>query len=125
MGISIDLTGKRALVCGASKGIGAETAIAMAEAGANVTLVARSIDGLRATLERMPAKDKHHTISLDLMDTDSIVPKVTEALEQTGDPYEILVCNTGGPKAGPLKEAELEELQSGFRGARIGQSKVA
>ena len=43
------LTGKKALVTGASKGIGASIAIAMAQAGADVVLVGRSQDSLSAT----------------------------------------------------------------------------
>ena len=113
MAVNLDLSGHRALVCGASKGIGAQAAIMMAEAGAKVTLVARSEEGLKATLENMPNSSEHTVLPLDLSDTDSIKSKVEQTVGS--EPYTILVCNTGGPKAGPLSEADTENLESGFR----------
>ena len=44
-----DLNGKKAFITGASRGIGQEIAVAFAEAGADLALVARSEDGLAAT----------------------------------------------------------------------------
>ena len=44
-----DLSGKKALITGASRGIGQEIAVAFAEAGADLALVARSEDGLATT----------------------------------------------------------------------------
>lgn len=115
MAIEIDLSGRTALVCGASKGIGAQTAIHLAQAGAQVVLVARSEDGLAKTLELMPSPSTHKTLSLDLLRTEEIAERVTAAAEPCNSPISILVCNTGGPKAGPLHQADLEELQQGFQ----------
>ena len=47
-----DLNGKNALITGASRGIGQEIAVAFAEAGADLALVARSEDGLATTAEK-------------------------------------------------------------------------
>ena len=46
--MQLDLSGRHALVCGASQGIGRASAIELAELGANVTLLARSSDALRS-----------------------------------------------------------------------------
>ena len=48
-----DLTGRKAFVTGASRGIGQEIAVAFAELGADLALVARSEDGLAATAESL------------------------------------------------------------------------
>ncbi len=53
---SFRLDGKRALVAGASSGIGLGAAVALAEAGAHVTLAARSADKLSEALEAMRAR---------------------------------------------------------------------
>lgn len=62
------LSGKHAIVCGASKGIGAATAKMLAKAGAKVTAVSRNPHDLVATLEG----EGHIGISLDLEDQESI-----------------------------------------------------
>lgn len=111
--LNIDLSGHRALVCGASKGIGAATAKAFAQAGARVTLAARSLSELESLRAELPG-DGHQALELDLSQTDKIVSR----LESTGlenDPYTILVCNAGGPKAGPIAEAEAESFLQGFQ----------
>jgi 3-oxoacyl-[acyl-carrier protein] reductase len=113
--VQIDLTGKTVLVCGASRGIGAQTAIQMAEAGAQVILVARSKEGLGATLEKMPNPSGHKVLSLDLMKTRESPAAVQAVATDCHQPVSVLVCNTGGPKAGPLDEADFEELENGFR----------
>ena len=51
--MNFDLTGKNALVCGSSRGIGKAAAIELAALGANVTLVARNIERLGAVLEAL------------------------------------------------------------------------
>ena len=49
------LKGKTALICGASRGIGAATARIMAKAGANVIIASRSEEQLKSLLEELPA----------------------------------------------------------------------
>ena len=115
MAVEIDLTGKTALVCGASRGIGAQTAIAMAEAGAQVILVARSEDGLKGTLQKMPNSEKHQCLSLDITKTSEIAGSVKSAAANCEAPVSILLCNSGGPKAGPLSEADTDQLATGFQ----------
>ena len=67
------LEGKLALVTGASRGIGAATALALAEAGAHVVITARTAGGLEELEERIHAAGGSATIApLDLTETDAI-----------------------------------------------------
>lgn len=111
--LNIDLTGQRALVCGASKGIGAATAIAFAKCGARVTLAARSLKELEQICGGLEG-DGHQVLELDLSQTQSIIHRL-EASGLSEDPYTIVVCNAGGPKAGALVEAESEAFINGFQ----------
>src|SRR6187551_2246456 len=89
------LSGKLALVTGASRGIGAATAEALAAAGAHVILVARTSSALEEVEDRIHAAGGNATIApLDLIDGTSI-PKLAEAVRQRWDALDILVLNAG------------------------------
>jgi 3-oxoacyl-[acyl-carrier protein] reductase len=113
--MDMDLTGKRAIVCGASKGIGRNAAIELALLGASVTLVARGEDGLKAALKNLDTSkgQKHHMLIADFMDPAGLKSKIDAHLAQHG-PAHILVNNTGGPPAGSVHEATLEQFQNTF-----------
>ncbi len=96
------LLGKKALVCGASAGIGAATARALAERGAAVVGVARRTDRLTAVLDSL-AGSGHEAMIADLDDRDAFLRAVTDVLRS--GPIAICVNNTGGPPGGPLLEA--------------------
>lgn len=108
----LDLSGHRALVCGASQGIGREIAVALAGAGAELILLARSEDGLKETLKKLKSSSKHQYLTLDLSHTHDIEAKLKVILQQ--GPISILVNNAGGPPAGPLLEAQSEDLLKAF-----------
>jgi 3-oxoacyl-[acyl-carrier protein] reductase len=110
--LKIDLSGRRALVCGASGGIGAETARSLAGAGARVVLLARSEDKLKSLLSELPGSG-HQALTLDLVNVDSIA-RTLGPLGLEDDPISILICNAGGPKAGPLLEAQVTEMNQAF-----------
>jgi NAD(P)-dependent dehydrogenase (short-subunit alcohol dehydrogenase family) len=89
------LSGKLALVTGASRGIGAATAEAFAREGAHVILVARSTAALEEVEDRIHAEGGAATIApLDLIDGTSI-PKLAEAVGQRWEALDILVLNAG------------------------------
>src|SRR5690348_18047758 len=101
--MDLDLTGRHALVCGASQGIGRACAIELAEMGADVTLLARREDVLRqlvAELPRTHGAQKHGFIAADSGDTERLRAQA-EALG-AGGPVHILVNNSGGPPPGPV-----------------------
>ena len=109
------LTGRRALVCGASRGIGRAIATLFAEAGANVTAIARDGDSLAAMVSELArGSDEHTPIAVDLTQFDSLTEAVERASGQEGD-FDILVNNSGGPVAGPASEAEPDAFRQAFQ----------
>jgi NAD(P)-dependent dehydrogenase (short-subunit alcohol dehydrogenase family) len=87
------LTGRIALVTGASRGIGAATAEALAAAGAHVVLTARTAANLEAAEDRIHRAGGTATIApLDLTETDSIAKLATAVAERWGR-LDILVLN--------------------------------
>lgn len=91
----VDLTGKTAVVTGASRGIGAAVARALAGAGAHVVLAARSAGPIgRLAEEIATAGGKAHAVTCDVADYAQIVD-VVETAEYTFGPVDILVNNAG------------------------------
>ena len=87
--------GKLALVTGASRGIGAATAEALAAAGAHVILVARTAKSLEEVEDRIHAAGGSATIApLDLSDTPAI-GKLATAIAGRWDKLEVMVLNAG------------------------------
>ncbi|MCI0448994.1 MAG: SDR family oxidoreductase [Chlorobi bacterium] len=112
----VDLTGKNAIVCGSSKGMGRAIALEFASSGANVVLVARNEESLRKVLREMPAskKQNHNFIAADFSDTESLGRKINNYVSEN-PPLHILVNNTGGPKSGEAYKAESSEFEDAFR----------
>ena len=99
------LTGKTALVTGASKGIGASIAIAMAQAGADVVLVGRSQDSLSATRTAIENLGRTtETLIADVESRDQIAAAF-ESIEQLN--VEIVVNNAGSISRAPAIETSL------------------
>ena len=71
---STALSGKHALVCGASKGIGAATAKFLAKAGASVTVCARNTEALDELCTELSSlgNGSHSSLTLDLENTEAI-----------------------------------------------------
>ena len=113
----IDLTGKIALVCGASQGIGKATAIALSEAGANIILLARNEERLKSTLTELNVSrgQKHNYISADFSKPLELKVAVENFLTHLKSPVHILVNNTGGPAPGPANAAAIDDFTSAFQ----------
>ncbi len=111
--MNIDLTGKRALVCGASKGMGRAIAEELASLGAEVTVVARRADVLEQVKAGLKGKG-HRALALDVSDTAGLKEKITAHVKEHG-PFHILINNTGGPPAGPAHLAHIEDFEKTFR----------
>ena len=93
---AFDLTGKKALVTGASRGIGRVIAVALAAAGADVALAARSQDGLAETAREVAELGrKAFVFPLDVTRQDDVTATVHEAIRLLGQ-LDIVVNNAGG-----------------------------
>jgi len=111
--MNLNLKNKNALICGSTAGIGKATAMELANLGANITLITRNEDKLKKVLSELPTNQgqNHNYIIADFNDPNSL----KEALSNnTSINYHILLNNTGGPKGGPILNADLSEFTDTF-----------
>jgi 3-oxoacyl-[acyl-carrier protein] reductase len=112
--MDLDLSGKRAVVCGSTQGIGKASAIELALLGASITLVARNEMTLKQVLTELPTKanQKHDYLVADFSD----VKQVEEIIQEyaKSNVAHILINNTGGPPAGLAIDANTAEFVSAF-----------
>lgn len=106
--------GKKALVCGASKGIGRSVAKALAFSGADVIAVGRTESLLQQLKTEVPS-GRLQAWAQDLSDHASLKANLNAQLERLGEIH-IVINNTAGPKGGPLVEADVSELTAAFAG---------
>ncbi len=112
--MNLNLKNKNALVCGSTQGIGKATAMALAEQGANITLVARNEEKLLDVLTELPnTYQNHNYIVADFQNPKELGEKVANSLKKIGI-YHILVNNTGGPKGGPVFSADIIDFENAF-----------
>lgn len=105
--MNISLQNKNALVCGSTQGIGWATAQSMAEAGANVTLMARNESALQKLIGELAnnGQQNHDYLCADFSEPEQVQGRLTEYLQNQTKAIHILVNNTGGPPAGPIVSA--------------------
>lgn len=108
--MNLNLNNKNALVCGSTQGIGKATALALAEEGVNITLLARNEERLNAVLSELPSHGSHNYIVADFSNPDTL----KHQLGSKGN-YHILINNTGGPKSGLIHTASTDELINAFK----------
>jgi short-subunit dehydrogenase len=105
----MNLSGRKALLTGATGGLGRAIALAMAERGAQLTLSARSREALEALAAELPGSG-HEVLPADLAE-----PDAAERLAAEAAGTEILVANAGLPGAGKLDEFSVEEVKRALR----------
>ncbi len=113
--MNLDLTGKNALVCGASRGLGRISAVELALLGANITLLARNEERLRSVASSLDVSKNqtHSVLTADLSKDISILKeKIDDLLSQKN--IHLLINNTGGPSGGNLEEARFSDFQHAF-----------
>ncbi|MES2591047.1 MAG: SDR family oxidoreductase [Bacteroidota bacterium] len=112
--MNLNLSGKTALVCGSTQGIGKASAIELALLGANVILLARNEETLKATLTELDTTkgQKHSFLTADFQNPADLKEKVESYTAQ--NTIHILVNNTGGPPGGPIVNAKTEEFLQAF-----------
>jgi NAD(P)-dependent dehydrogenase (short-subunit alcohol dehydrogenase family) len=93
---AFDLSGKKAFVTGASRGIGRAIALTYAEAGADVALVSRSAASLAEVAKEIEALGREAVvIPCDVTDRDAVADAVRQGIEALGH-VDIVVNNAGG-----------------------------
>jgi len=105
----MNLSGRKALLTGATGGLGRAIAQAMAERGAVLTLSARSREALEQMAAELPGSG-HSVLPADLAE-----PDAAERLAAEAAGTEILVANAGLPAAGKLDEFSAEEVKRALR----------
>ena len=113
--MNLDLDGKRALVAGASQGLGEACARQLAEQGAEVLLLARSRDRLEVIAGSLPNGNgrRHAVIAVDAADRGAVTAALQGEIERGGAVH-IWINNTGGPAPGPAHAAEPEAYLRAF-----------
>lgn len=109
MSFAFDLSGKRAFLTGGSRGLGREMALALAQAGADIALVARPSDALASTADEIGAMGrKVWTFEADVGSPEAAEAVCHRALTEVGS-FDILVNNVGGRRVNvPTEDLDLE-----------------
>ena len=112
--MDLNLSGRRALVCGGSVGIGRAAAHELALLGADVTVLARRGDTLREVVAALPRSgaQQHGWIAADVAQGDALRAQIEALVAE--NPVHILVNNTGGPPGGPAKDADVAAFLDAF-----------
>ncbi|MCH1514476.1 MAG: SDR family oxidoreductase [Acidimicrobiales bacterium] len=110
--MDLGISGRTALVTGASRGLGLSSARALSNSGVKVCLVSRSTDRLLAAAQELP--DDCHTIASDLSDSSSIQSMLKEVKEIFGV-VDILVANAGGPPPGNFENTATEDFSEALQ----------
>jgi NAD(P)-dependent dehydrogenase (short-subunit alcohol dehydrogenase family) len=117
--VDLELTGRRAVVTGGSRGIGLAVARSLAAEGADVALVARGVDALQRAAEQVAAESGRRAIAVaaDTGEDASVAAMVEEVVAQLGG-VDILVNAAATPATGaPFTDEDLErEVNVKFRG---------
>jgi 3-oxoacyl-[acyl-carrier protein] reductase len=111
--MDLGIAGKRALVLGASRGLGRAIATALAAEGAEVVLAARN----RERLAEVAAALHGHSETVDLGDPASVEQLFKAVLARGG--VDILINNTGGPPTGSILQADADAWRSWYQAMAI------
>ncbi len=113
--LSMNLSGKTALVAGSTQGIGFASAQALASLGANCVLIARNEEALKAAVAKLEntAGQQHSYLVADFGNPANVQEAVAAFVQH--NTIHILVNNTGGPAAGPIVDAKPENFLQAFQ----------
>jgi short-subunit dehydrogenase len=115
-----DLSGKNAIVTGASKGIGRHIAIALARRGVNVALAARSTDALEATRAACEAAGVNAIALTSDITSREDLQRLAAAAQTDLGPIDILVNNAGIEITGSLTDLTFEQIGDVVRTNLLG-----
>ena len=114
--MNLDLTGKNAIVCGSTQGIGKAIALELANLGANIILIARNKEKLIAVKNQLDVSknQNHHFLVVDFAIPAQLKIVLDDYIEINEIEINILVNNTGGPASGLIENAKIEEFIHAF-----------
>ncbi|MEY4224114.1 MAG: hypothetical protein RIS33_1048 [Actinomycetota bacterium] len=112
--MDLGISGRRALVTGASSGLGLSTARALAADGVHVVIAARSREKLDRALTTFPAGSVVHAVVADVSDLAQVDAVIARANELVGG-IDILVANAGGPPPGNFATTPVESYDAALR----------
>jgi len=110
--MDLGLDGKRALVTGASSGLGLACAQALAAEGASVAIVSRSAERLAAAAATCDGEV--HQIVADVSSPDAVRAMIDDATDRLGG-IDVLIANAGGPPAGKFTDTDLDAYEPALR----------
>lgn len=111
--MNLDLTGKTALVCGSTQGIGKAIAMELASMGANIVLMARNEGRLQQVIAELPNNNQiHQYLTADFSDPSQVKEVIEQFVES--NQIHILINNTGGPAGGQAIDADIDEFRQAF-----------
>jgi len=112
--MKIELSGKKALIGGSSKGIGLGIAKQLAESGASVCLMARNETKLKEIVSKLPSSENqnHDYLVVDFSDFDGFKIIIKQYVDKNR--IDILINNTQGPPAGNSLSKDIESYQEAF-----------
>ncbi|MEO8765867.1 MAG: SDR family oxidoreductase [Ginsengibacter sp.] len=115
--MNLDLTGKKAIVCGSTQGLGLATAVELALLGAEIILMARNEKKLQETTKILDTSkhQNHRFIVADFQIPQTVKNAMDRYFsDQKDTPVHILINNTGGPKPGNAVDATEEDFLQAF-----------
>ena len=104
------MQGKKILIIGASSGIGRETAITLAEEGADLVLMSRNLEKLNEVVS-LCKRGNHRVFSVDVTDEKAMIQALTESIKTDGKPYDGFVYSAGMEATIPSKLLKKDFLQ--------------
>jgi 3-oxoacyl-[acyl-carrier protein] reductase len=122
--MNLDLSGKTAVVCGSTQGLGYASAVELALLGCSVVLMARNEEKLKEIIKTLDASrsQRHQYLVADFADTNAVKKAIEGFI--TNNTVHILVNNTGGPPGGTALNAKPEEFLSAFNNHLINNQNL-
>ena len=113
--MNLDLTGRTAIVCGSTQGLGYASAVELALLGASVILIARNAGKLESAVKTLPSSNRqqHGYLVADFSDPENVKTTIGKFIKGKNTAH-ILINNTGGPPGGTALAAKPEEFLQAF-----------
>src|SRR4051812_27267664 len=110
--MNLDLTGRTAVVCGSTQGLGLASAIELSLLGANIVLLSRNVDKLKEVIGTLDTSkgQSHQYLVADFIDPANVEQAITGFLKNNS--AQILINNTGGPAGGTALQAKPDEFRN-------------